>query len=203
MFKVNGIVITSTDANTIFVESKTRDQKKFEKSLEELLKLLEIFGCKKNLSFRSGGNLVLPDWFLDACKKLGVNVLIKNKSNRELFWESLTTGCPKETATAIYEAFAELPEAVHHTKTNGGDLRIRALNAPRRRNIFTMYWQPKSQLFSCRINLSPENVGGAGMLEVNACPEYEPLPSSFKFDCSQPGAIENLVRLIKRSLQNI
>lgn len=132
------------------------------------------------------------------------NAEVESDFYGERFLESLPSECPEETVAAIYEAFADLPEAeVHHTKTNGGDLRIRALKAPRRRNIFTMYWQPRNQLFFCRINLASDNVEGLGIVEAEASPKYEPLPTTFKFDCSQPGAIENLLRLIKLALQNI
>jgi hypothetical protein len=132
------------------------------------------------------------------------NAEVESDFYGERFLESLPSECPEETVAAIYEAFADLPEAeVHHTKTNGGDLRIRALKAPRRRNIITMYWQPRNQLFFCRINLASDKVDGLGIVEAEASPKYEPLPTTFKFDCSQHGAIENLVRLIKLALQNI
>lgn len=132
------------------------------------------------------------------------NAEVESDFYSERFLESLPSECPEETVAAIKESFEDDAAAqVHHTKTHGGDLRVRALNAPRPRNIFTMYWQPKNQLFFCRINLAPGNVGGAGVVEAIASPEYEPLPTTFKFDCSQPGAIDNLIRLIKLALTNI
>lgn len=119
----------------------------------------------------------------------------------EEFLEMLPSECPEDTAAAIYQHFSDLPELqIHHTKTNGGDLRIRALNMPRNRNFFTMYWQSQNELFSCRTLLSKNSVEGLGILEVKSSPKNEPLPTTFKFDCTKPGGIDNLMRLIQCSI---
>lgn len=115
----------------------------------------------------------------------------------ERFLESLPSDCPEQTVQALYDAFGEMSfEEVHHTKTNGGDLRIRASKGQESRNIFTMYWQPKNQVFLCRILLAPEDVVGAGIVTSHASTSPEPLPATFKFDCMQSGAKANLVELI-------
>jgi len=118
----------------------------------------------------------------------------------ERFSESLLGDCPQETVNAIYEALeSDLAAQVHHTKTNGGDVRVRALDIARQRNIFTMYWQARKEVFFCRIFLKLEEVVGAGILNVTAS-RHDPLPTEFKFDCSQPGAIANLKGLIHMAL---
>lgn len=120
----------------------------------------------------------------------------------ERFLELLPSGWPDETVTAIKETFEDNDAAqVHHTKTNGGDLRVRALNIRPRKNIFTMYWQSRNQIFSCWINLAPSNVGGAGVLGIKACSKRKHLTTTFNFDCSESGAIENLIRLIQSTLR--
>ena len=122
----------------------------------------------------------------------------------ERFLELLPSDCPGETVQAIYDAFGEMSVAeVHHTKSNGGDLRIRAFTAPKARNVFTMCWQPRNQVFLCRILLNPENVVGAGIVTAHASTPPEPLPTTFKFDCLPTGAIANLVALITRALGNV
>jgi hypothetical protein len=132
------------------------------------------------------------------------NAEVESDFYSERFLESLPSECPEETVAAIKESFEDDDAVqVHHTKTHGGDLRVRALNTPRPRNIFTMYWQVDNELFRCRIKLEPNNVDGAGVVNVKASSAKEPLPTTFWFDCSQPGAIENLLRLIKLALQNI
>jgi len=119
----------------------------------------------------------------------------------ERFLEELPSECPQETAVAIYDSLeSDVGAQVHHTKTRGGDLRVRSLNARPRVNIFTMYWQSRNQMFSCWIDLAPGNVVGEGVLDVKACPKRKQLTTTFKFDCSQPRATENLIRLIKLAL---
>lgn len=126
---------------------------------------------------------------------------IESEFYGEQFLELLPSGCPEETVRAIYEEFEGVPEAqMHHTKTNGGDLRVRALCNQRERNLFTMYWQPRNQVFLCRIFLNPEQVTGAGIVEASPSGGTEPLPTTFKFDCMVPGAIANLIKLIKQAL---
>lgn len=122
----------------------------------------------------------------------------------ERFLESLPSDCPEQTVQALYDAFGEMSVAeVHHTKTNGGDLRIRATAGRKTRNVFTMYWQPKNQVFLCRILLAPENVIGAGIVSAHASTPPEPLPTTFKFDCLPSGAIANLIALITQALGKV
>jgi hypothetical protein len=175
---------------------------KFDAALIKKLSKDQVFELLESM-FNATGHAE-PKVEIDERQAEDSNAEVESDFYSERFLESLPSECPEETVAAIKESFEDDAAAqVHHTKTNGGDLRVRALNAPRRRNIFTMYWQPKNQLFFCRINLAPGNVGGAGVVEAIASPEYEPLPTTFKFDCSQPGAIDNLIRLIKLALANI
>jgi hypothetical protein len=140
----------------------------------------------------------------DKPQNLTADAEMESNFYGERFLESLPSDCPEQTVQAIYDAFEEMPLAeVHHTKANGGDLRIRACNKPKVRNIFTLYWQPRNQVFLCRILLSPENVVGAGIVKAQASTPPEPLPTTFKFDCSSPGAIANLVALITRAFGNV
>jgi len=126
-----------------------------------------------------------------------LGVAIETDSYGEQFLESLPSGCPEETVQALYETFGDNPDAqVHHTRTNKGDLRIRATRSRRNRNVFTMYWQSSNEVFHCRIYLDLTNVTGAGIIDAAPSPAQEPLPTTFKFDCSQPGSIANLVRLV-------
>lgn len=174
----------------------------FDAALTKKLSKDQVFDLLESM-FNATGHAE-PKVETDERQAEDTNAEVESDFYSERFLESLPSECPEETVAAIKESFEDDAAAqVHHTKTHGGDLRVRALNATRRRNIFTMYWQPKNQLFFCRINLALGNVGGAGVVEVVASPEYEPLPTTFKFDCSQPGAIDNLIRLIKLALGNI
>lgn len=137
----------------------------------------------------------------EAVKGKGTHVDLESDYFGEQFLELLPSGCPEDTALAIYERFSDLPELqIHHTKTNGGDLRIRTLSPLKKRIFFTMYWQTQLELFCCRILLSPNSVEGSGISKVQQSTLDEPLPTTFKVDCTQLGAIDNLMRLIQRSI---
>lgn len=175
----------------------------FDAALIKKLSKDQVFDLLESMFNATGGHAA-PKVETDERQAEDSNAEVESDFYSERFLESLPSECPEETVVAIKESFEDDAAAqVHNTKTHGGDLRVRALNAPRRRNIFTMYWQPKNQSFFCRINLAPGNVGGAGVVEVVASPESEPLPTTFWFDCAQPGAIDNLIRLIKLALGNI
>ena len=118
----------------------------------------------------------------------------------ENFLESIPEDCPQETVDAIYSTFGADPNVqIHHTKTAGGDLRVRALKTQKPRNVFTMYWQTRKDKFFCRIHLPLANVIGPGIVDARNSPLKEPLRSSFSFDCSQSGSIPNLINLIRQA----
>jgi len=119
----------------------------------------------------------------------------------ENFLESIPEDCPQETVDAIYTTFGSNPNAqIHHTKTSGGDLRVRAINVPKPRNVFTSYWQVRKDVFFCRIHLPLANVNGPGILDAKESAPKEPLRTTFLFDCTQPGSISNLMNLIRFAL---
>lgn len=118
----------------------------------------------------------------------------------ENFLESIPEDCPQETVDSIYSAFGADPNVqIHHTRTAGGDLRVRALNTQKPRNVFTMYWQTRKDTFFCRIHLPLANVTGPGIVDAKNSSLKEPLRTSFSFDCSQPGSIPNLINLIRQA----
>lgn len=132
-----------------------------------------------------------------------INPEVESDFYSERFLELLPSEGPEETVAAIKGSFEEDAAAqVHHTKTHGGDLRVRALKGRPRRNIFTMYWQSRNQMFSCWINIAPSNLGGAGVFGVKAFTNRKNLTTTFKFDCSKPEAIDNLIRLIRLTLKS-
>lgn len=131
-----------------------------------------------------------------------VDAEIESNFYGERVLELLPSDCPEDTVHALYDAFGGSHQVqVHHTKTNGGDLRIRSLNASVKRNVFTMYWQPRLQLFHCRTLLSPDRVCGAGIVKVSASRAGEPLATGFKFDCTQSGGISNLMELVRAAVE--
>jgi hypothetical protein len=131
-----------------------------------------------------------------------VEAEIESNFYGERFLELLPSDCPEDAVQALYDAFGGSHQVqVHHTKTNGGDLRIRSLNASVKRNVFTMYWQPRLQLFHCRTLLSPDRVCGAGIVKVSASRAGEPLATVFKFDCTQSGGISNLIELVRAAVE--
>lgn len=129
---------------------------------------------------------------------------IESPRYAEQLSESLPSGCPEETISAVNNTFGlDANVQIHSTKTNGGDIRVRVLNISRPRNVFTMYWQVKKEIYHCRILLTPNEVTGPGI--VNATDSYanEPLPTTFGFDCSSgEGAIPNLIKLINKAISN-
>jgi len=126
-----------------------------------------------------------------------INPEVESDFYSERFLELLPSEGPEETVAGIKAFFEDDATAqVHHTKTHGGDLRVRSLNAHRRLNIFTMYWQSRNQIFSCWIDLAPSNVVGEGVLDITPCSKRKQLTTNFKFDCSKPSAIDDLIALI-------
>lgn len=74
-------------------------------------------------------------------------------SAEELFFDSISAN-PNAVAliARLIDLCVELQAEIHHTHTNGGDLRIRCHRPePRhgRQNIWTMHWQPKRGRFAC------------------------------------------------------
>jgi hypothetical protein len=129
---------------------------------------------------------------------------IESPRYAEQLIESLPSGCPEETISAINNTFGlDSNVQIHSTRTNGGDIRVRVLNISRPRNVFTMYWQVKKELFHCRILLNPNEVNGPGIVDAKDSYANEPLPTTFGFDCSSgEGAIPNLIKLINRAISN-
>lgn len=166
----------------------------FDATLIKKISIDYIFDQLKALFKATGQNEAMHE---TKSQSKNINPEVESDFYSERFLELLPSEGPEETVAAIKESFEDKAAAqVHHTKTHGGDLRIRSLNARRIPNIFTMYWQPRNQMFSCWIDLAPGNVVGKGVLDVKACSKRKQLTTNFKYDCTKPGAIEDLITLI-------
>ena len=121
----------------------------------------------------------------------------------EKFRESLPSDCPDDTVEAIYSSFgSDSTLQIHHTMTKDGDLRLRNLISPNIRNIFTMYWQVRKDVFACQILVSSNRITGPGILNVrDANDGIQPL-TTFKLDCSIEGSIANLIDLLNDAIAN-
>ena len=96
---------------------------------------------------------------------------------------------------------ADLME-VHATATGPrGDVRVRALNLKRARNVFTMQWQPTKERFFCRILLDEAHVQACPGVIVRRADANNPLKTAFSFDGSNPSAQAGLLQLVRDAVR--
>jgi hypothetical protein len=72
----------SQDNETINASVATNDQEEFENALHDLIGWLQILKVGK-IVFQAGGNLIIPNWFLDACRQAGIHIEVR-ASNAEI-----------------------------------------------------------------------------------------------------------------------
>jgi len=80
-------------------------------------------------------------------------------SAQELFFDSIeNTRAAQALVERVIATCEELTARLHHTYTDGGDLRVepdRPTPHPRQQNVITMAWRPKKGYFYCQSLLSP------------------------------------------------
>ena len=124
---------------------------------------------------------------------------LKSDTAMELLEESLPSGWRTEWLERLRLAFQGETLEVHATEARKhGDVRIRALDLKRQRNLFTMAWRPSDGRFSCRILLKEAQVADCPGVEMQAPSQSDPLKTGFLFDASQnhEAAFEGLLHLI-------
>ena len=124
---------------------------------------------------------------------------LKSDAAMEKIEESLPTGWRTEWLERLRLAIPSDGLEVHATETGShGDVRVRAVDLKRQRNIFTMAFRPGDRRFSCRILLSEEYMNGCPGVEIRPPSGTDPLPTGFIFDpgASREAAFEGLLRLI-------
>lgn len=118
--------------------------------------------------------------------------------------ESLPSGWRTEWLERLRLAFQGGGIEVHATETRKhGDVRVRALDLKRQRNLFTMAWRPSDGRFSCRILMNKDQVADCPGVEMQSSSRTDPLPTGIIFDASQDqeAAINGLLRLIEHAHQ--
>lgn len=80
---IGGISLSKDEDNeTIIATVFDLDQEEFEKCLRDLVEWLPILRTGK-IIFQAGGNLVLPNWFIQECKKAGKQVEVSSDSREK------------------------------------------------------------------------------------------------------------------------
>jgi hypothetical protein len=127
---------------------------------------------------------------------------LKSDTAMELIEENLPSGWRSEWLERLRLSFQCETLEVHATNTRTyGDVRIRALDLKRQRNLFTMAWRPSDGRFSCRILLEEAQVADCPGVEMQAPSQCDPLKTGFIFDASQnhEAAFEGLLSLITKA----
>lgn len=124
-------------------------------------------------------------------------------SARELFFRSIEDS-PSATALLahVIALCEELHVNVHHTYTDGGDLRVladrQALNS-REQNVITMAWKPTKGYFACQALASPEECVAHGLPPGDVRPNMATLWSRLNV---RPGIDdEAFLSIVSRSIQ--
>lgn len=118
--------------------------------------------------------------------------------------ETLPAGWRTEWLERLRLAFEGEAVEVHATNTHShGDVRVRALDLKRKRNVFTMAWRPSDGKFTCRILMNTEQVAACPGVERLSTSQSDPLKTGFIFDASQDQerALAGLLGLIEQALQ--
>lgn len=130
---------------------------------------------------------------------------LKFDAAMERLEESLPSGWRSEWLERLRLAVQGRALEVHATETRKhGDVRVRAHDLKRPRNLFTMAWRASDGRFSCRILLEEDQVAGCPGVEMQAPSATDPLKTGFIFDASQDheAAFEGLLKLIAQAHQN-
>ena len=102
-------------------------------------------------------------------------------SARDAFFTSIDDAPVATALTAQVVALCtEQQVTVHHTMTNGGDLRVRVNRRPpsrRTQNAITMVWRPQKGYFSCQVVASPEECVELGISAADVKPNAGALTS--------------------------
>jgi len=124
---------------------------------------------------------------------------LKTDAAMEQLEESFPSGWRTEWLERLRLAFQGDTLEVHATETRKhGDVRIRALDLKRQRNLFTMAWRPSDGRFLCRILIEEAKVADCPGVEMLSPSQSDPLKTGFLFDGGQNHevAFECLLRLI-------
>jgi hypothetical protein len=120
----------------------------------------------------------------------------------EQFEESLPTGWRTEWLERLRLGVQDKALELHATATGKhGDVRVRALDLNRPRNLFTMAWRPSDGRFSCRILLDEDLVVACPGVDLQRPSRSDPLKTGFIFDAGRTheAAFEGLLQLINKA----
>jgi hypothetical protein len=124
----------------------------------------------------------------------------KQEISMEKIEDDLPAGWPSEWLQRIKTELTSGALEVHATATPPrGDIRVRALNLKKKRNIFTMKWQPTKEVFLCRILLDAALLQGCPGITIRTAEAYGPLKTEFDFNGSDRSAHESLLQLIVKA----
>ena len=128
-----GGIILSRHAGSETVNASVSDlsQEKFEQSLRDLVEWLSVLRIG-TIIFQAGGNLVLPDWFIQQCRQAGIQVEVCS-SNRAI---SRVVNALDELSSAI----ASLPDDVAEFFVNCIENASRELRHHRDRDRDNPFW---------------------------------------------------------------
>ena len=112
--KIGQIQLAIKDKNVLLGIPQTNNQKDFKNSLHELLKWLKILKIEK-LIFQAGKDLILPDWFKDECRKLGISVEIHGMISDEFT-------VLERIKKSFQEVVVTFPERIIITSAETGEL---------------------------------------------------------------------------------
>lgn len=118
--------------------------------------------------------------------------------------EDLPGGWPSEWLQQVKTELASDAMEVHSTATPPrGDVRVRALNLARTRNVFTMQWQPAKEVFLCRILLDAALLHGCPGITIRTADAYGPLKTEFAFNGSDRSARASLLQLVRKAIEQV
>lgn len=124
---------------------------------------------------------------------------LETEISMEKIEDDLPDGWPTDWLLQLKTQLPADSMEVHATATGPrGDVRVRALNLKRARNVFTMQWQPTKERFLCRILLDEAACPGVMVRRGDA---NNPLKTAFSFDGSNPSAQAGLLQLIRDAVR--
>lgn len=127
---------------------------------------------------------------------------LETEISMEKIEDDLPDGWPTDWLQQLKTQLPADSMEVHATATGPrGDVRVRALNLKRARNVFTMQWQPTKNMFLCRILLDEAHAQACPGVIVRRADANNPLKTAFSFDGSNPSARAGLLQLIHDAVQ--